>query len=218
MACRFRAVVARLEPVAEAFCREQTADVPGFDCDVDIRLDAAMPARNAYQTYDGSGPVVAVTLALVADARTPDELAFVLGHEFGHHIGRHIEKGRHQAVAGALILGALTAYGEAAATQSNPYRYTGNDAQQMNTAMQGGVALGQAAYSQTYELESDVIGAYIARAAGFDPVEGARYFARPERPRGQDGALSFWGTHPANETRLATVLAATGAMTVAPAR
>lgn len=208
----FRAVVARVEPVAEAFCRQQTADIPGFDCDVTIRLDTSTSVRNASQFYEAGRPVVAVTLPFIAEARAPDELAFVLGHEFGHHIGRHIEKQQQQAVAGALILGALTAYGQAAATQSNPTRYTGGDRRQMDTMVQGGMGLGQAAYSQTYELESDVIGTYIATAAGYDPVEGARFFARPEQPRSRNGELSFWGTHPADETRLATVLATTTGM------
>lgn len=203
---QYREVAARVEPVAEEFCRQQTADQPGFRCDVTVLIDDETPFSNAYQTYMNGQPVIAVTIPMIADARNPHELAFVMGHEFGHHIGQHIEKGRQQAVAGALILGALTAYSQAQATAANPYRSTWGDQQQMNDAVGLGAAVGNAAYSQTYELEADVIGTYIAKAAGYDPVVGARYFARPESPQTPDGARSFWGTHPPNEARLATVI------------
>ncbi len=69
-----------------------------------------------------------------------------------------------------------------------------------------GAAMGNQAFSQTYELESDVLGAHIAKAAGYDPVEGAKFFARPEAAQTQAGNLSFWGTHPPDEKRLATVI------------
>lgn len=51
-----------------------------------------------------------------------------------------------------------------------------------------------------------MIGTYIAEAAGYDAVREARFFARPEPTRREDGALSFWGTHPADEDRLALVI------------
>lgn len=210
-------VAARVEPVAEQFCRQQTADRPGFNCDVRLEIDGDDPDRNAYQTYKNGEPVIAITIPLIADARNPDELAFVMGHEFGHHIGQHIEKGQQQAMAGALILGALTAYGQAQATAANPYRSTWGDQQQMESAMGVGAAVGNAAFSQTYELESDVIGTYIAKAAGYDPVLGARYFARPESPQTPDGARSFWGTHPPDEARLATVIETVGRIEAARA-
>ncbi|WP_089885058.1 M48 family metallopeptidase [Citreimonas salinaria] len=205
---QFRQVVSRVEPVAERFCKQETADRENFDCDIQIVVDTSMEGRNAYQTYNDAGkPVVGFTIPMIADARNPDELAFVLGHEMGHHIGQHSHKQQQQAVAGALILGALTAYGQASATAANPYRYTGNDQRDMQNSIELGAGVGQMAYSQTYELESDVIGTAITKAAGYDPVKGARFFARPEGKRTANGRLSFWGTHPPDEKRLATVLA-----------
>ena len=41
-------------------------------------------------------------LALIADARNADELAFVLGHEAAHHIAGHIPRAGQQARVGAL--------------------------------------------------------------------------------------------------------------------
>ena len=202
-------VVKRVEPVAEQFCRSQTADKPAFNCDVHIVIDDRAPYRNAFQTYDENGvPIVGFTLPMIADARNPDELAFVLGHEFGHHIAEHMKKQQQQAMAGALILGAVAAYGQAQANVNNPYRSTAQDQRVIQNGMALGAGLGSMAYSQTFELESDVLGTYIAKAAGYDPVRGARFFARPEDAHAEGGALSFWGTHPPSERRLATVLAA----------
>lgn len=47
---QFQAVAARVEPVAEAFCRSQTAQTPNFNCDVQLFLDAERTDRNAF--YD----------------------------------------------------------------------------------------------------------------------------------------------------------------------
>lgn len=205
---QYRRVVARVEPIAEAFCKKETADKPAFDCDVKIGIDDTMAERNAYQTITPDGkPIIAFTIPFIRDARNEDELAFVLGHEFGHHIGQHIQKQQQQAAVGALVLGVLTAASQGYATQANPYRNTTHDHAEMQRNMELGMMLGQKSFSQTYELESDVIGTYIAKTAGYDPIKGARFFARPEPKKSQDGKLSFWGTHPPDEKRLATVIA-----------
>lgn len=91
-AAQYNRVVSRVEPIAEAFCRKQTADKPAFDCDVDILVDERSVERNAYQTYLKDGqPIITFTLPFIKDARNEDELAFVLGHEFGHHVAEHIK-------------------------------------------------------------------------------------------------------------------------------
>lgn len=210
---RYARVVARVEPVAEEVCRREMAALGDFDCDVRIQIDREMDERNAYQTYDDrKRPTIAFTVPMIRDARNEDELAFVLGHEVGHHVGQHIRKQQQQAVAGALIMAAVTGYAQASASQANPYRYTGGDSAEMERNMALGMQAGHMAYSQTYELEADVIGTYIARTAGYDPVKGAQFFARPEAKRHQDGTLSFWGTHPPDRKRLATVIAADAAL------
>ncbi|MCU9839356.1 M48 family metalloprotease [Ruegeria sp. WL0004] len=200
---QFEQVVSRVEPVAERFCREQTADRKDFDCNIVVKVDSKKDYRNAFQTYDENRrPLVIFTLPMIADARNPDELAFVMGHEMGHHLAAHIEKQQQQALAGALILGVAAAY-----AGSSPYVDPVIARQNVDTAVQLGAEIGNLAFSQTYELESDVIATYITKAAGYDPVKGARFFARPENPKHSNGQLSFWGTHPADEKRIATVLA-----------
>lgn len=202
-ASRYLRVVSRVEPVAEQFCRTQTAERKAFDCDVVILVDDEARERNAYQAYLRGKPVVVFTVPLILDARNEDELAFVLGHEIGHHIGEHIRKQEQQEMAGALIAGFAMAYAQSGDT----YTPTSVKEQNVRNAAAAGAMIGQRAYSQAYELESDTIATHIATAVGYDPVRGARFFARPEAARSGSGTLSFWGTHPPSEKRLATVIA-----------
>ncbi|RXV61201.1 peptidase M48, Ste24p [Roseovarius sp. A46] len=200
---RFHRVSRRVEPVAEKFCEAETASLDGFDCDVQLAIDRDAKERNAYFTYRNDKPKIFMTMPILQDMKNDDEVAFVLGHEYGHLVGQHIQKKKQQAMAGALILGALTAYSNAQAASAG----VSYDPDAVGRNMELGAAVGSRAYSQTYELESDTLGTRIAKASGYDPVKGAKYFARPEDARTDAGNLSFWGTHPPDEKRLATVLA-----------
>lgn len=200
---RFKRVSARVKPVGKKYCETVFQDRKSFNCEVDIAIDRSMKERNAYFTYKEGKPVIRMSMPLLRDTANDDEAGFILGHEYGHLLGQHIEKQKQQAVVGALILGALTA---AATTQSTAYG-TYYDTDAVNSAMNIGAAAGSMAYSQTYELEGDTLGTRIATAAGYDPVKGAKFFARPEDTRTEGGKLSFWGTHPPDEKRFATVVA-----------
>lgn len=201
---QFDSVARRVEPVAEEVCRrEALKHAASVSCDFRIVVDREMAMRNAYQTYAGKDPVVAFSVPMILDARNEDEIAFVMGHEVGHHIAAHVQKQAQQQVAGALLAGALMAY----ATSGDPYMTEQRQERSIRDATEAGAALGGVAFSQTYELEADVVGTHIAIAAGYDPVRGARFFARPESARQPDGRLSFWGTHPPDEKRVATVIA-----------
>lgn len=187
---RFLNVVDRVEPVAEAFCRRFGQNPGGVrNCNIQIAVDSnpAQPA-NAFQTLDGAGrPVVVFTLALIAQTRNEDELAFVMGHEAGHHIAGHIPAREKTALRGAMMAGVLAAAagGGAAAVQ---------EAQRM------GAEVGARRYSKEFELAADRIGTEIAVAAGYDPVLGARFFDRLPDPGDQ-----FLGSHPANGDRQAVI-------------
>jgi Zn-dependent protease with chaperone function len=197
---RFNRVAQRIAPVGRSTCEQMLADRPGFNCNVDIQIDRQMKDRNAYFTYKSGAPVIRVSMPLLQDTGSDDEAAFVISHEYGHLIGRHIEKQQQQMVAGALILGGLAA---AVGAQGGG----GYNRDLVNAGVEIGATAGSVAYSQSYELESDTIGTRIAHAAGYDPVVGARFFARPEAAQTTQGQLSFWGTHPPDEKRFATVLA-----------
>ncbi len=184
----FAEVVARVEPVAERECR---ARAPRLNCDFLIVVDDRPGVGpNAFQTVDRSGrPVLGFTLALIADARNQDELAFILGHEAAHHIKGHLPRTRQTALAGALILGALAAAG-------------GADTGGVRAAQDIGATVGARTFSREFELEADRLGAVIAFRAGHDPERGAAYFSRIPDPGNR-----FLGTHPPNAQRIEVVRA-----------
>ena len=182
----FVQVVETLEPVAERECRARTQ---GVNCDFNILVDdrPGQPA-NAYQTVDRQGrPIIAFTLALIADARNADELAFVMGHEAAHHIAGHIARQQQNAVAGAVIFAGL-------ATLS------GGDANAVQSAQELGAQVGARSYSKEFELEADALGTVITKKAGYDPLRGSEFFTRIPDPGDK-----FLGTHPPNAARIDVV-------------
>lgn len=188
----FRTAARRIERAAEPMCRETRPSAPPRSCDFVFRLiDDRRIGPNAFQTMGEDGrPQVVMTLQLATLSQNSDEIAFVLGHEAGHHIADHIAKGQSQAMTGALVLGTLATLGNASD-------------QMVGDMMRIGASLGGRAYSQSYELEADTLGAHIAARAGYDPERGARIFARPDMAGG-GGLLA---SHPASGQRQATVAA-----------
>lgn len=183
---QFNSVVASVEPVAERECRARTSNL---NCDFRIVVDdrPGQPA-NAFQTVDKQGrPILAFNLALIAEVRNRDELAFVMGHEAAHHISGHLERQRTNAMAGAVLLGGLASI-------------TGAGQGAIQNATDLGAGLGARTYSKDYELEADALGTVITKRAGYDPVRGAAFFTQIADPGDR-----FLGTHPPNAKRIETV-------------
>ncbi|MBD1204111.1 MAG: M48 family metallopeptidase [Rhodobacteraceae bacterium] len=187
-ASNFIRVVSRVEPMTEEICRARTR---GVNCDFRIVIDdRAGQGPNAFQTLDETGrPILGFTLALIADARNEDEIAFVLGHEAAHHILGHIPQTQQTAMAGAVMAGILA-------------QATGADPAAVDAAQRIGATVGARRYSRAFELEADALGAEIAFYAGYDPVLGAGFFDRLPDPGDQ-----FLGSHPPNSERKAQVRA-----------
>ena len=184
----FLTVVSRVEPVAERYCRNRGV---ARTCDFRIVIDDR-PGQppNAFQTLDSNGrPVIGFTLALIADARNPDELAFVLGHEAAHHIEGHIPQRQEQALSGALLAGVLA-------------QASGLSAEEVKAAQNLGAEVAARSYSRDFELQADSLGAEIALISGYDPVAGSGFFDRLPDPGDK-----FLGSHPPNAQRKAQVAA-----------
>lgn len=179
----FRAVVRQVEPVAERECRNRA---PDLNCDFKIVVDERTNIPpNAFQTLDRNGrPILGFTIALIADARNRDEIAFVMGHEAAHHISRHLAKQQQTAIGGAILGGIIAAS-------------VGLD---VDTGQRVGGTVGARAYSKDNELEADALGTIIAKKARFDPVRGAAFFNRIPDPGDR-----FLGTHPPNAARIEVV-------------
>lgn len=198
-AADFRRVAARVESVAESFCREELPEAPARYCDyrVGLQTDPRMPP-NAFQTRGEDGrPIVVVGSTLLAEMLSDDEIAFVLSHEMSHHIAGHIPRQQQQQVLGALILGGLVAAAGDPATGA-----PASDAA-IRRAMDIGAFVGGRTYSQSYELEADTLGAFIAARAGYDPELGARIFLRPALAN--PGGPPLLASHPGSAQRQATV-------------
>lgn len=183
---RFVTVAERVEPVAETSCYRLS---PDLNCDFKIVVDDRPDAPiNAFQMVDEAGrPVIAVTVPMIAYVQNDDEMAFILSHEAAHHIARHLDKRRESTRAGALIFASAAARGGASGAA-------------LDTAARIGAVLGSRVYAKDYELEADAIGARIARDAGYDAINGARYFERSPDPGNR-----FLGTHPPNANRVEAV-------------
>lgn len=188
-ASRFVRVAERIEPAAEAACRR---GAPGLNCNFQIAVDDSPDAPiNAFQMRDDYGrPIIIVTVPMIAYVRNDDEMAFVLAHEAAHHIARHLDRRQETTRASALIFATAAAR-------------TGASGVALENAARLGAAFGSRAYAKDYELEADAIGARIARAAGYDAINGARYFERAPDPGNR-----FLGTHPPNANRVEAVRAA----------
>jgi predicted Zn-dependent protease len=184
----FVEVVNRVAPVAEDLCRQRTRNVPcGFQIAVDDRVGQP---PNAFQTLDDDGqPILVFNVALIAEVRNQDELAFVMGHEAAHHILGHIPRQQQSAMTGALVAGTLASLG-------------GGGAEAVRQAQEMGAMLGSRTFSQDFELEADALGTEITWRAGFDPRLGAQFFARLPDP-----GNTFLGSHPPNAARVAKVQA-----------
>lgn len=196
----FARVAARVEPAAEAFCRETSPSAPRGYCDFVIVLerDPRMPP-NAFQTMGSDGrPVIVVGAALLGQMRDDDEIAFVLAHEASHHVARHLTRQQQNQMLGALILGGLVAATGGADTPAAQSA--------VRDAMDIGAFVGGRSYSQNYEFEADWLGAFITERAGYDPVRGAQVFARPALA--QAGGPVILSTHPGSPQRLSRVAAA----------
>nr|WP_268968575.1 M48 family metalloprotease [Palleronia pontilimi] len=90
-AARFKRVVSRVKPVAISLCRTHSDAEAEKACDLPVLVDTDMPVANAYQTRDAQDrPFVAFTIPMLMQIESDDEMAFILGHEYGHHIADHI--------------------------------------------------------------------------------------------------------------------------------
>ena len=182
----FVQVVEQLEPVAERECRARS---PRSNCDFLIVVDdRPNQPPNAFQTVDDDGrPIIAFTLALIADAQNTDEIAFVMAHEAAHHIENHLEQQQRNATLGAAVFGQLAGV-------------TGSGRDAVRTAQELGAVVGVRTYSKDFELEADRLGTIITARAGYDPVLGSAFFNRIPDPGDR-----FLGTHPANADRVRIV-------------
>lgn len=141
---------------------------------------------------------VTITIGMVRLAETEDELAAVVGHEFGHHLADHINlqyaRGKVAGTAASTLLGMVVPFGGLAGL------VLGQGASQLSA---DAVRL---AYAKSEEREADYLGAYLVARAGYDLDRAGNLWARLSRPEAattRNGIAGLLATHPAEAERLA---------------
>lgn len=184
------------DPVLQARVSDLACTLSGAHC-ADLRVYIVRePSFNASMAPNG---MMLVHSGLLLRAETIDEVAFVLGHEFGHFLENHsLEQYaamRNANITGAVV-GSLLAGAGGGALSSIGYVAGFSSA---------------FAFSREQELEADRLGLEFTQAAGFDPVGAAAIWknlysemeATSNRRKAKDlNRNGMFDTHPMIQERI----------------
>lgn len=180
--------------IADALIQELPAEQRQLDWEVTV-FDS--DTVNAFALPGGK---IGVYRGLHEVAKTPAQLAAVMGHEIGHVIAEH----GNARMSSNMLIGAGMQIGAVLAAQQT-------DAQTAAMIMAGlgvGVQVGfTLPYSRSHETESDLLGLEYMAAAGFDPAHAADLW-RNMAQQGGGATPEFLSTHPTPTTRIDALEAA----------
>ena len=154
------------------------------------------PVPNAWALPGGK---IAVNRGLLTELNSEAELAAVLGHEIVHAAARH---GAQAQERGTLLQGGLAAAQIGAAVG-------GMDEQAAGLMVLGanvGAQLVHTRYGRDAELQSDLYGTRLMKAAGYDPqaaVTLQQTFVRLSEGRKQNWLEGLFASHPPSAERVA---------------
>lgn len=192
-----RALSAYVERVAKRIIRRTPkANEPWVVTVLDV------PVVNAFATQGG---YIYVTRGLLALANSEAELAAVLGHEIAHITAKHVQgrKKRSNKASIGVLAGAILG----AAVDGKEGLKKGIE---VGSKLAGGYV---AQYSQKQEYDADLIGMRYMVAAGYDPLEAARFLASMAQKHKLEAEIAgkqynpnqvdFFASHPATGERVA---------------
>lgn len=145
------------------------------------------------------GGKIAVNRGLLTELRNEAELAAVLGHEIVHSLARH---GAQSQERGLLLQGGILAATLGAVAG-------GVDEQTAGLVLTGanvGAQLIHTRYGREAELQSDLYGMRLMKAAGYDPAAAVTLqetFVRLSQGRQQGWLEGLFASHPPSEERVA---------------
>lgn len=175
--------------VAQAIAREAHDKTGVKNWEVVVFKDAS---ANAFALPGGK---IGVHTGMLAVAKTPDQLAAVLGHEVGHVIARHGAERVSQSTltqTGYVIADALL-------DKKNENR---------NLILATGLGLAQFGlllpFSRKHETEADEIGLYLMAQAGFVPEQSVELWKNMAKASA-GSPPEFMSTHPANSSRISNL-------------
>ncbi|MDP2561240.1 M48 family metallopeptidase [Psychrobium sp. 1_MG-2023] len=149
------------------------------------------PQANAFALPGGH---IGVYTGLMKVAKTPDQLAAVIGHEIGHVLANHSNErlSRNQLTGmGMQIAGGAF---DLAGVQNKELWMQG-----LGLGAQYGVAL---PFGRKQESESDKIGLDLMAKAGFKPEHSVTLWQAMGAAAGGQQPIEFLSTHPSNERRI----------------
>ena len=177
-------VVDALIPVVDANYGTQSWEVVVFDD----------PQINAFAVPGGK---IGVYTGILNVAKTPDQLAAIIGHEIAHVLAQHAAERASIALGTqALLLGTQVALEANEVSVAEQQTYMGI----LGLGAHIGVSL---PYSRTHESEADILGLALMVEAGFSPY-GAVELWQNMRTASQDRRTppELLSTHPSADTRI----------------
>ncbi len=143
------------------------------------------------------GGKIGVYTGILPIAKTPNQLAAVMGHEVGHVVARH---GNERVSVGLAAQGV----GIAADMASKNSQHHDRIMQAFGLGAQFGVIL---PHSRTQETEADVVGLEFMARAGFDPKESVDLWRNMAIASGGKSPPEWMSTHPSSDSRIAELQA-----------
>lgn len=147
---------------------------------------------NAFALPGGN---IGVYAGLLKAARTPAQLAAVIGHEIAHVQAEHSNARLSTQYATTAGLALIQALGEGTASENRSVMAL------LGLGAQVGILL---PFSRAQETEADVLGLRYMAEAGFDPQEAVALWQNMQQVGG-NGPPAFLSTHPSSRQRIETL-------------
>lgn len=196
---------------AQSFAQIKTQTTPSTDAAVNLYIECVTRRLTARQSGEWElavlsdekqlnafalpGNKIGIYTGLLQAARSPDQLATVVGHEIGHVLARHgNERASSQFAteAGLSLLYQLWTGGNEAGVPTD-VAFT-----LLGLGAEVGILL---PFSRAHEAEADQIGLMLMAEAGFDPRQSVELWQNMAAA-GDDGlGIEFLSTHPSHESR-----------------
>lgn len=165
-------------------------EIANFDWEFNLIKDSQI---NAFCMPGGK---IVVYEGLLSVARTPDELAVVLGHEIAHAVAKHSNERMSQQI--------LTQYGVALISSALSEKSV--VVRDLATTVFGlGAKVGMMLpYSRKHEYEADYMGIVFMELAGYDSDSSVTFWKKMAE-LGESSVPEILSTHPSDDKRIANL-------------
>lgn len=171
-------------PVVEAV-KEMTARLTGQIADSPYRFTVTVVRSQVVNAFALPGGSVVVFTGLIQEAKSPEEVAGVLGHEINHVLQRHGME-RIVKTLGIMAIAAIL---------------FGDQQGLIGLAKQLGVEIITLKYNRDQETEADVTGLRLLHKAKVDPAGMIAFFERLAQSEKERSPIEFLSTHPMSAAR-----------------